>query len=87
MTVELNWPPDVVGRIVEDARQSGLSLDDYVLQTVLGNKLHDSRPHTDEDAARQSREEAGRMIRELSKGNSLGPDLTVRDLIEEGRRY
>lgn len=26
-------------------------------------------------------------IRELRKGNVLGPDLTIRQLIEEGRRF
>jgi hypothetical protein len=76
VTVQLNWPADVVDRLTEEARQKGLSLDDYVLQTVLN-----------EDAKRQACEEAGRSIRELRKGNILGPDLTIRDLIEEGRRF
>ena len=35
MTVQLNWPPEVVDRLTEEARQNGLSLDAYVLQTVL----------------------------------------------------
>jgi prevent-host-death family protein len=30
---------------------------------------------------------AMRRIRELRKGVTLGPDLTIRDLIEEGRRF
>lgn len=30
-------------------------------------------------------EEAVRRIRELRKGNILGPDVTIRELIEEGR--
>jgi hypothetical protein len=28
-----------------------------------------------------------RRIRELRKGVTLGPGLTIRDLIEEGRRF
>jgi anthranilate/para-aminobenzoate synthase component II len=32
-------------------------------------------------------EEAGRNIRELSKGLTLGEGLTVKDLINEGRKY
>jgi len=30
--------------------------------------------------------EAIANIREIGRGNTLGPDLTIRDLIEEGRR-
>ena len=84
MTVQLEWPPDVVDRLTQEARQKGLSLGDYVLQTVLrpnGSELQD------DDAKRKARDEAGRSIRELRKGNVLGPDLTIRDLIEEGRRF
>ena len=87
MTVQLNWPPDVVDRLVEEARLKGLSLDDYVLQGVLGNASAKTATDSEEDTARLARQEAGRRIRELSKGNVLGPDLTIRDLIEEGRRY
>jgi hypothetical protein len=87
MTVQLDWPPDVVDRLTEDARQRGLSLDAYVLQTVLRQKAPDGTALIDDLAKRQAREEAGRSIRELRKGNILGPDLTIRDLIEEGRRF
>ena len=87
MTVQLDWPPDVVDRLVEEARQRGLSLDAYLLQTVLQQKASNSTALTDDAAKRQAREEAGRSIRELRKGNILGPDLTIRDLIEEGRRF
>jgi hypothetical protein len=37
------------------------------------------------DAANASKPRAG--IRELRKGVTLGPDLTIRDLISEGRRF
>jgi hypothetical protein len=87
MTVQLDWPPDVVDRLTEEARQKGLSLDDYVLQTVLQKKAPNGTALSDEAAKRQAREEAGRSIRELRKGNILGPGLTIRDLIEEGRRF
>jgi hypothetical protein len=86
MTVHLNWPADVVDRLSEEARQKGLSLDAYLLETVLHHKAANGTPVTDEERQR-AREEAGRSIRELRKGNILGPDLTVRDLIEEGRRF
>ena len=87
MTVQLDWPPDVVDRLVEEARQRGLSLDAYVLQTVLQQKAPNGTALTDDAAKRQAREDAGRSIRELRRGNILGPDLTIRDLIEEGRRF
>jgi hypothetical protein len=35
----------------------------------------------------RQREEAAASIRELRKGNIVGPDLTVRDLLGEGRRF
>ena len=36
---------------------------------------------------RLRRWQAGASIRELRKGTILGPSLTIRDLIEEGRRF
>jgi len=87
MTVQLDWPSDVVDRFTEEARQRGLSLDDHVLQTVLRQKAAHGAALYNEDAKRQAREEAGRSIRELRKGNILGPDLNIRDLIDEGRRF
>ena len=82
-----DWPPDVVDRLTKEARQKGLSLDDYLLQTVLQKKTSNDTALSDEAAKREAREEAGRSIRELRKGNILGSDLTIRDLIEEGRRF
>ncbi len=86
MTVRLDWPSEVVERLTEEARQKGLSLDAYLLQTVL-QKFPNGTVLPDEAAKGQAREEAGRSIRELRKGNILGPDLSIRDLIEEGRRF
>ena len=87
MIVQLNWPPEVVDRLTEEARQRGLSLDAYVLQTVLQQMASNGTAHSVEAVNRQAREDAGRSIRELRKGNILGPDLAIRDLIEEGRRF
>jgi hypothetical protein len=86
MTVQLDWPREVVDRLTAEAREKGLSLDDYVLQSVLRQEAPDGVPSR-EDSKRAKREEAGRSIRELRKSNTLGPDLTIRDLIEEGRRF
>ena len=82
MHVQLDWPPEVVDRLTKEARQKGLSLDEYVLQSVL-QKVPNGTVSAD-DARRQ---EAGRSIRELRKGNILGPELSIRDLVEEGRRF
>ncbi len=75
MTVQLDWPPEIVNRLMDEARQKGLSLDAYVLQILI------------EAAEQEARDEAGRSIRELRTGNIPGPDLTIRDLIDEGQRF
>ena len=83
VNVQLEWPPEVVERLKKEAREKGVSLDEYVLDAVLkqaGNGAADT-------ADSRQRQEAGRSIRELRKGNILGPDLTIRDLIDEGRRF
>ena len=87
MTVQLDWPPDVVKRLTEEARQRGLSLDAYILQAVLEPESLNGAPATDAAEKRRKREEAAARIRELRKGVTLGPDLTIRDLIHEGRRF
>ena len=87
MTVQLNWPLDVVESLTEEARQKGLSLDAYVLQTVLQSKGSNGAPAINEVEKRRKREEAAANIRELRKGVTLGPDLSIRDLINEGRRF
>ena len=86
MTVQLDWPPQVVDRLTEEARKNGLSLDAYVLQSVLKQNGSNALP-SDDTEKRRKREEAAASIRELRKGNVLGPDITIRDLIEEGRRF
>ena len=40
-----------------------------------------------EQSPRHNVRDAIRRMRALRKGNKLGKDLTIRDLIEEGRRY
>jgi hypothetical protein len=67
MTVQLDWPPDVVDRLTEEARQKGLSLDDYVLQTVLQQKAQNGSVVSDEEAKRKAREEAGQSIRDATR--------------------
>ena len=85
MTVHLDWPSDVVDHLIEEARQSGLSLDAYVLRTVLQQKASNASLG-DEAVKRQAREEAGQSIRELRRSSILGSDLTILNLVEEGHR-
>jgi len=86
MNVSLDWPSDVVIRLTDEAKKQGLSLDGYLLQLALEQKATNGT-HTAEDTQkRRAREEAGRHIRDARKGTILGPELTIRDLIEEGRR-
>lgn len=85
MTVHLEWPPEIVGRLIEEARKKGLTLDAFLLQTVLQQTPRDGDP--EEAARRRAREEAGRNIRELRGGNILGPELTIRDLVKQGRCF
>jgi hypothetical protein len=86
MTVQLDWPAEVVNRLTEEAERNGLSLDAYLLQTVLHDSARNGVASARESADGKAREDAGRSIRELRKGNILGPELTIRDLVEEGRR-
>ena len=83
MTIHLNWPADVVNRLTEEARNKGLSLDSYLLETVLQRKSS-TAPASDAGERRRQREEAAASVRELRKGNTLGPDVTIRELIKKG---
>jgi hypothetical protein len=53
MTVQLDWPPEVVVRLREEARELGLSLDAYLLQTVLEHRAR-SGPFASPEAGAQS---------------------------------
>jgi hypothetical protein len=86
MNVSLDWPSDVVVRLTDEAKKRGLSLDDYLLQVALEQKPVNGTYTAGETQKRLAREAAGRHIRDARKGTILGPELTIRDLIEEGRR-
>ncbi len=84
MTLQLDWPQEAVERVKREAEKRGLTVDAYLLQAALPEEKDVA---TDSEARRRRREKAVADIRELRKGNILGPDLTIRDLIEEGRRF
>ena len=74
MTVQLEWPPEVVDRLTAEAQQKGLSLDAYVLEVI--QKSGANGTSVDDAEKWQQREEAVASIRELRKGNLSrpGPD-------------
>jgi hypothetical protein len=86
MTIQLDWPPDVVDRLTEEARQKGLSLDTYLLQTVLQHKASDGTANDDSEQ-RRKRAEAGTRILDIQKRVRPDPEgWTSRDYINYGRR-
>jgi hypothetical protein len=86
MTVQLNWPPDVVDRLSDEARKRGLSLDAYLLQTVLQQESSNGAPD-DEAEKRRKRADAGARILEIQKRVKPDPEgWTSRDYINYGRR-
>lgn len=86
MTLQLDWPAEVIGKVSEEARQVGLSLDEFVLRAVLRHQPNASG-RTGGGSEAERREQAGRGIRELREAQVLGPELSIRDLIEEVRRF
>ena len=86
MTVQLNWPPDVVDRLTEEAGKKGLSLEAYLLETVLQRKGSNGTP-ANEAEKRRKREDAGWRILEIQKRVKPDPEgWTSRDYINYGRR-
>ena len=86
MNVSLDWPSDVVLRLTDEAKKRGLSLDGYLLHLALAQKAGEGTHGAEDTQKRLARGEAGQHIREARKGTILGPELSIRDLIEEGRR-
>jgi len=86
MTVHLDWPSEVVDRLTEEARGKGLSLDAYLLQTVLQHKGSNGAP-ADDAERRRKRAHAGARILEIQKRVKPDPQgWTSRDYINYGRR-
>ncbi|MBI3683410.1 MAG: hypothetical protein HY235_23805 [Acidobacteria bacterium] len=87
MTLHLDWPPDVVERLTEEACQKGLSLEAYLLQTVLNQKGANGAPLTDDAEKHRRRQEAAARILEIQKRVKPDPEgWTSRDYINYGRR-
>jgi hypothetical protein len=85
MTIQLDWPPDVVDKFTEEAQKSGLSLDAYLLEAVLKEKRSTGAPTDDAEKARKRA--AGARLLEIQKRVKPDPEgWTSRDYINYGRR-
>ena len=86
MTVQLDWPPDVVDRLTEEARKKGLSLEAYLLETILQQKGSNGAA-IDDAEKRRKRADAGARILEIQKRIKPDPEgWTSRDYINYGHR-
>jgi hypothetical protein len=86
MTVRLDWPPDVVARLTQEAERHGMSLDAYLLESVLRQKSNGDSA-TDADAERGRREQAAARILDIQKRVKPDPEgWTSSDYIRHGRR-
>jgi hypothetical protein len=86
MTVQLDWPPDVVDRLTGEAQKRGLSLDAYLLEAVEGHQAAENVSSHDEEK-RRKRAEAGARILEIRERVRPDPEgWTSRDYINHGRR-
>lgn len=86
MIIQLDMPSDLVAHLTEEACRKGLGLDAYILHTVVRRNSSDKDP-AEPAGMRPLRGGVRWSLRELRKGNRPGPDLTVRDLVEEVRRF
>jgi hypothetical protein len=78
MTVKVELTPDVQAGLLEQAQESGLSLEAYVEQVLRERSREAARP------ALTRSQIAGQRIRELRKGLTL-EGIPIKQLIEEGR--
>lgn len=79
LTIEIGREVEAV--LAAQARARGVPLDTYV------KDLLEREAASGEEHSRMARLQAADRIRELGKEIRLGPDLTIRDLIQEGRRF
>jgi hypothetical protein len=86
MTVNLDWPPDVVERLKKQAFQRGLSLDAFLLEAVLQRSKESPHPGGGNDN-RSRRQGAAARILEIQGRVQPDPEgWTSRDYINFGRR-
>ena len=84
MTLQLDWPPDLMNRLTQQARQHGLSVDAY-LQSLVQPNVPAQAPTNEEK--RQRRAAAAACLLEIRMQIQPDPDgWTSREYIKYGRR-
>jgi hypothetical protein len=80
--IRLELEPEIEAQLAAEAQARGFALDQYV------EKIVEARPATlcHEQATSRSIDEAIDRILELREGTNLG-GLSIKDLINEGRKY
>ena len=73
MTVQFEWPGGLVERLTNEVRQRGMSLDQYVLKSVLHQNESDGTP-ADQIEKRRKREQAAARILEIRKRVKPDPE-------------
>lgn len=84
MTIILDIRPEVQAELARQAAARGRAIEAHAA-TLLEEAVHLPGPSNQSTFDRERAQAAGARIRELSKGVTLG-DLTIRELIDEGRR-
>jgi hypothetical protein len=86
MTIQFDWPPDIVRRLTDEARRKGASLGDFLLQSAL-SETGFTGPETRIPDERGKRTEARLRILEIQSRVRPDPEgWTSRDYINLGRR-
>jgi hypothetical protein len=79
MTVKLELAPDVQAALLAQAKANGLSLEAFAEEVLRERSGAVSRPPLTRSQI------AAQRIRELRKGVTLGAEVSIKELIEEGR--
>lgn len=79
---------DISEKVAAKAHADGVSVETFVKTVAEQAAEPEERVTWDRmKPGPYSPQEAGRNIRELSKGLTLGEGVTIQDLINEGRKY
>jgi hypothetical protein len=81
MKITIELPDDVAARLEKRANVYGVPMETLIVNSVVAR----DNPSPEEKA--KKREEAFRRIMEIRERSVLVDDATIREMIEEGRRF